>query len=219
MKLFRIFLLALIVNAMWSCAEKSVKLPVINSPGIQDTIYNNTQVWLFFKKETNDTVAELNRNNTISTTHWIFNIDKRLKLKHIIPHIQYLQAKREKPSMHKSKEVVHNFFSYVDDSTKTLSLLDFTDVNYITDSAEQIVNPAGISLSCTSHEIFINDRPAKLSSLENELVRLKDTLKLQVNLQFDKNVTYQNYLHIKTVLENIKNDSIKINTNEFIFLE
>ena len=44
---------------------------------------------MFYTKDTGD--IEFNRRNMISTTNWLVNIDKRLTLKQILPHLKYLQ--------------------------------------------------------------------------------------------------------------------------------
>ena len=67
-----------------SCAKKEIKIPTLAEKGIQE-LHNHSQVWMFMAVENNDTIANINRNNTIVSTHWIFNIDKNLPLKAIIP--------------------------------------------------------------------------------------------------------------------------------------
>ena len=69
-----------------SCNKKEIKIPTLDAKGIQE-IHNHSQVWFFFEIKNNDTIAKLNKKNTISTTHWIYNIDKKLALKSIIPSI------------------------------------------------------------------------------------------------------------------------------------
>ncbi len=50
-------------------------------------------VYLFFDEVTDS--VEFNRRNMISSTNWLVNIDKRLTLKQVLPHLQYLQEKRQ----------------------------------------------------------------------------------------------------------------------------
>ena len=84
-----------------SCNKKEIKLPQIDLPGIQE-VQNHSEVWMFYKGNHSESPLELNRNNTISTTHWLYNIDKRLPLKYVIPELQALTYKHAN-SMH-SKE-------------------------------------------------------------------------------------------------------------------
>ncbi len=86
------FVFILLSFLILSCAKKEVKIPTLAEKGIQE-LQNHSQVWLFFEVKNNDTIAVVNRKNTISTTHWIYNIDKRLPLKAIIPAITTLQDK------------------------------------------------------------------------------------------------------------------------------
>ena len=122
---------ALICCCLIGCAKKEVKLPLLGFEGIQE-IHNHSQVWFFFDIQNRDTTAVINRNNTISTTHWIYNIDRRLPLKTIIPSIVSLK-KKHASGVH-SKEGMLNYFSYSDTLSNTLSFLDFDAINYKTDS-------------------------------------------------------------------------------------
>jgi len=98
-------ILILVALITVSCQQKSVQLPTLDVKGIQDTVYNNSKIWLFYTLKGSDTIVELNKNNSIANTHWIFNIDKRLLLKHVVPFVQQLQGKKEKPSMQDNGEI------------------------------------------------------------------------------------------------------------------
>ena len=63
-----------------SCGkEKIVQLPEINHSKISK-INDVSAAYLFYDVTQPDSV-ELNRNNLISTTNWLINVDKRLTLK------------------------------------------------------------------------------------------------------------------------------------------
>ncbi len=50
---------------------------------------------MFFDlKNEKDTLVEVNKKNSISSTNWVFNIDKRLPLKLVIPEVMKLQEKK-----------------------------------------------------------------------------------------------------------------------------
>ena len=206
------------------CQNKSVKLPVLDVTGIQDTIYNNTQVWIFFERQGNDTVTKLNRNNTVSTTHWVFNIDRRLTLKQIVPHLQDLFAKREKPSLHQSEDPVYNYFSYVDTLSNRLSMVLFPNTEYITDTPFSY-NSTGVTennrealIRQSPSGIYLDSELTAADNIQKELLKLKDTSRLNVHLTFDKNLSYQDYMHLKAILQNVKNDSIYIDEKEYVLL-
>jgi hypothetical protein len=89
-----IFILLILSIFLFNCNKKTVKLPVNIIKGIQDTIYNNSKIWIFYESKNKDTIALLNRNNKLVNTHYIFNIDKRLKLKHLIKDLNKIQFKK-----------------------------------------------------------------------------------------------------------------------------
>jgi len=221
MKILKLLIITLLI-IITSCNKKNVKLPVLNVGGIQDTIYDNTKVWMFFKLQNNDTIVELNRNNTVSSTNWIFNIDKRLPLHQVIPHLKKLIEKREKPAMHPKDIEDTNFFSYVDSDSNTLSMVQFDVINYITDKT--IVKTNLVNDSLTKHvfidyqknALTVNDSMIVIDQLENYLIMKSDTLKLNLHLSFDKHLSYHNYLHLKAILQNNENKHIIIDKHEFI---
>jgi len=221
---FRIIILALLIFAV-SCEKKSVQLPVLNTSGIKDTIYDNSQIWLFFKVQDGDTIVELNRNNSISTTNWIFNIDKRLSLHQVIPHLKKLIEKREKPAMHPKDKDDTNYFSYVDSGSNTLSTVQFSVINYVID---KMIDKTAFKNDSLTKQLFINhskkgvsvnDSMIAIDQFSDYLNQQPDTIKLKLHLSFDKSLRYNDYLHLKAILQNVKNDSISIDENEYVNLK
>ena len=131
----------LILLSLLSCgSDKIVQLPEIENATITE-IHDVSPIYMFFDKET-DTI-EFNRKNMIGTTNWLVNIDKRLTLKQILPHLQYLQEKRHSDGMHKN-ENAKNYFTCHDLSINNLGFIEFTDVYYIMDeSAEDFIEKSG----------------------------------------------------------------------------
>jgi len=214
-----LFIIALITV---SCQQKNVELPTLDVKGIQDTIYNNSKIWIFFHLKGNDTIAELNKNNSVANTHWIFNIDKRLSLKHIIPYIQQLQTKKNKPSMHDNGEITHSYFSFVDTISNKFSLILFDSINYITnnklnkDSISKNNQFKHLFIDCKTKDLFVDDVSVEKEEVADFVTNQLDTSFIQLNLSFDNNISFQNYIHIKALLQNIKNDSIIISNEEYI---
>lgn len=214
--------LFIIVLTIISCQQKSVELPTLGVKGIQDTIYNNSKIWIFYKLEGNDTIAELNKNNSVANTHWVFNIDKRLSLKKVIPNVQVLQAKKEKPSMHDNGELMHNYYSYVDTLSNKLSLILFDSIQYVT---EKSINRDSILkqdqfkhlfIDSKKDKVFINDQLIEKDKIEDIISRQLDSGYIKINLSFDKGIPFQHYIFIKALLQNIKSDSMIISNKEYI---
>jgi len=207
------------------CEKKNVQLPVLGVSGIQDTIYDNSQIWMFFKVQDGDTIVELNRNNSISTTNWIFNIDKKLPLHQVVPQLKKLIEKREKPAMHPKDENDYNFFSYVDSDSSTLSTVQFEVINYITDKKidKTVLTNDSLTkhllINYHKHGILVNDNKITMDEFSNFLSKQQDSTQLHLHLSFDKNLSYQDYLHVKAILQNNKNDLIHIDQNEYVNLK
>jgi len=216
---FKIIILALLVFT-FSCEKKSVKLPVLSISGIQDTIYDNSQIWLFFKVQNGDTIVELNRNNSISSTNWIFNIDNRLPLHQVVPYLKKMIEKREKPAMHPKDEDDTNYFSYVDSNSKTLSTVQFDVINYITNKSFDTTTYKNdsitkhLSINYTKSKFSVNDSIIAIDKLNSYINNQSTVIKLHLN--FDKYLSYKDYLYLKAILQNVKSDSISIDENEYV---
>lgn len=117
-----------VVILLISCNnQEEMLLPKADKTMVKE-VMDHSPIYLFFRVKDKDTVAELNRKNAIGTSNWIFNIDKRLPLKVVIPHLQFMQEKRKK-GMH-TNDKAENYFSYADSIGKNLAFLPFTKVNY-----------------------------------------------------------------------------------------
>jgi hypothetical protein len=224
-KLLLVFLPSLIL----SCAKKEVKIPTLAEKGVQE-IQNHSQVWLFFEVKNNDTIAAVNRKNTISTTHWIYNIDKRLPLKAIMPSIIMLQDKHAN-SMHSEKGML-DYFSYSDTISKRLSLLEFDGVTFKIDgflshkfleNNTDFINYHNIHLVFNQNSAFINEVKTDQSNFKNELTSLlklyTEGKQTMLHLNFNRNLLYQDYLFYKTIIQNFSLENILVNPVEFIYTE
>jgi len=213
---------------IFSCTKQTVKIPTLNVKGLQE-IHNHSQVWFFFDVKNNDTIANLNRKNTISTTHWIFNIDNRLPLKAIIPSIIKLQYKHAN-GMH-SKKGMHNYFSYADTISDKLSFYEFDKTVFKTDStlskyyiknnSEIYKNYNNINLTMNPNNTWINDAKMENGEFKSTLLEFIDFSsegkQTMLHLNFNQNLLYKDYLAYRTMLKTILAPHILINNIEFIF--
>lgn len=216
MKFLNYFILNILLISLLSCGKKEILLPLIHAEGIQE-IYNHSSIWIFFKVEDQDTIAVLNKNNRITNTDWIFNIDKRLPMKKIIPILQNMQINRNKESMHK-KEGMLNYFSYTDLSSKRISLVEFNPTNYMKSFREYKkifgLNQV-IELEIRDKKLLFNSSIIEKSQLTHEIEKLKLSSKLtksKILLKYKDNLSFQNYLETKAILSNlgIEVDSIEL---------
>ena len=110
-----------------SCQNKEVILPQANETVVAD-VKDYSPIYFFFKTEEKDTLIEVSRSKSISSTNWFFNIDKRLPLRKVILEIKKLQTKKTS-SINKSV-TSENYFTYTDTVKKTMAFFPFTKVKY-----------------------------------------------------------------------------------------
>jgi len=74
------YLSLIVLFVFMACGNKEdILLPKLDTTIVQN-IEDHSPIYIFFRTKGKDTLAEVNRKNSIITTNWIFNIDKRLPL-------------------------------------------------------------------------------------------------------------------------------------------
>ncbi len=206
MKKYLGFIVALV---LFSCdGKKEIELPKAASTIIAD-VQEHSPIYIFFKVEGKDTIADVNRKNSIVSTNWIFNIDKRLPLKLIVPEIIKLQAKKD-GSMHKN-EAAENYFSYANDVKKTMAFLPFTKVKYVIGKPKS----GTIVYFSKNNKILVDNIEVKRDSLEVFLNKIEGSKYHNINFCFDKNDTYNNYINNVILVRSLEIESVK--PEEFIY--
>ena len=207
---------------VFSCGNKKVlHLPEIDHSEIID-IKDVSHAYLFYDETQKDSV-ELNRKNLISTTNWLINVDKRLTLKQAIPHLKFLQEKKQNSS-HKNKEA-KNYFTCNDTSRQNLGFVEFTDVVYYKDSSGYsaegnsyyasllVFNLNDIRIITSDNKVFQADK----SSLIKTITNLFNLNKGLIYLELKDSLTFQEYISIKSIIEKLDSENITISNNEFIY--
>ena len=184
---------ALSLISLFSCGEKEIQLPQLNETVVTD-VKNHSPVYMFFETNGNDTLIDVNRSNSISSTNWLFNIDKRLPLKLVIPEIQKLQAKKEKSS-HK-KEGSGNYFTYMDSKKKTLAFLTFTNLEFVIE--KPVANK--VLFFSKNGKIFLNGIELN-ENLEEYLENIQVEELYDLVIGFDKNASFETFVKGNSILQ------------------
>jgi hypothetical protein len=191
---------------VFGCQKQEVQLPIIEIAGITE-IQNHSSIWIFYDEQEGDETAILNKNNKIINTHWIFNIDKRLTMKTVVPHLSAMQENRDKDSMHKKGDML-SYFSYADTSLNQISLTPFPPVVFTAEEAEfdnqEMIEDTYLSVvEITNEFIRLNDKMIDLQDLKSELDALQHKFGVTntlTRLKYNENTEYQSYLQTKVYL-------------------
>lgn len=209
----------LITLFLWSCGnEKVIQLPEVQQAKITEIL--DVSPAYFFYDETQPDSIELNRKNLIISTNWLFNVDKRLTLEQAIPKIKFLQDKKRNAKMHKN-EAAKNYYTCNNTSIKNLGFIEFTDTNYIEET-----NPKNNSIIAINslNDITVQHQDLKLSEveindliiqLENNFSNSEDIIVLTLHL--NKKLKFQDYITVKSKLQNLNFENVVIDNNEYIF--
>lgn len=197
-----------------SCGNKEdVLLPKANVT-IVKTIEDISPVYIFFRTDGKDTLAEVNRNSTISTTNWVFNVDKRLPLRIAIPEIMKLQDKRRKDSAHKN-ENAQNYYSYADSIGKNLAFISFTKVHYKMEKPK-----LGVTVYFTKHnEVLVNNVAVKREELRRHLDALAKGKPNEYVFCFAKELPFGGYLQDEILIRGLKfpTPDLGVDNREFVY--
>lgn len=198
-----------------SCGNKEdILLPKSDTTVVSD-VKDHSPIYIFFRVNGKDTLVEVNRKNSIITTNWIFNIDKRLPLKVIIPEVMKLQDKKRKEKEHKN-EKAENYYSYADTVKENLAFLPFTKVYYTIGKPKN--DDFVISFKKGSDMVWLNGKAVKKADLIQEFFSIRFFKRPQVVLQFDKNMSYDEYIQNKILVQKFDLYSVNpISPKEFIF--
>jgi hypothetical protein len=212
-KMMKSVILSVLAILLLACeGKKEVQLPKSNQ-SLVTTIGEHSLVYIFFALKGKDTIADLNRSNTISSTHWVFNIDKRLPLRLVMPQIVKMQTKKEK-SMHKS-ETSENYFSYADSLHKNLAFVSFTNVTYKMEKP----NTATLILFTPNNTVIVDAKEIKKTALQDYLNQLPSNKTRTLYFGFAKESSFDTYLQYQIFIKGLQYNGFDANAprQEFIF--
>ncbi|WP_264563861.1 hypothetical protein [Flavobacterium sp. N3904] len=209
------YLFGIVLLFCVSCGNKEdVLLPKSDRSIVKDVV-DLSPIYIFFRVNGKDTLAEVNRKNSIITTNWILNIDKRLPLRLVIPEVMKLQQRKREEKEHRN-ELALNYYSYADTIGKNLAFIPFTQVYY------KMEKPFILdSFICFKKNglVKINDSIYSVNELSN-LNNLFIERECEIIFSFDKNLSFGEYIQDKILIEKlvIKKKGIWINHNkEFVY--
>ena len=225
----RVFLISLVSLLFFSC-QKEVQL-VKAGRTIDSLVVDHSPVYMFMETKGTDTIIDVNRKNTIGTTNWIFNIDKRLPLKLVIPEIIKLQQKREGATLHKNDAAI-NYFSYTDSLQKSLAFMPFKEISYAYNSYfSSFYVKENVDYHQHFQTFYVNfrkDSTVSVDGNEVEANELYDFLKeytafsgqgkrILIYLNFDEDLSFDNYLSKVIWLKELEHETCTIAPTHFIY--
>ncbi|WP_281638231.1 hypothetical protein [Flavobacterium marginilacus] len=192
------YILAIAALLFFSCGNKEdILLPKVDRTIVKEVV-DLSPIYIFFRVKDRDTLAEVNRNNSISTTNWILNIDKRLPLRLVIPEVIKLQAKKSGDGAHKNI-AAQNYYSYADSIGKNLAFLPFTMIHY---KMEKPLKGIVVFFS-KDGKIKVNNELVSKNELQNVINNFNDGLQ-KIRYCFDKNSSYGSYIQNKIFIRTIE---------------
>jgi len=192
----------ILIFLLLSCGNKEdILLPKSNVTIISD-VKDHSPIYIFFRTNGKDTLAEVNRKNSIISTNWILNIDKRLPLRLVIPEIMKLQEKKRSEVAHKN-ELAENYYSYADSIGKNLAFLPFTKVYYKMEKPESDGFAFVFYFKKASDLVLINNTKIKKEDISNYLSSFNFAVNPKILLVFENNLSFEEYLQTKILIREL----------------
>ncbi|MFV5689687.1 hypothetical protein ACM55M_13810 [Flavobacterium sp. ZT3R25] len=194
----------IVLFILFSCGNKEDILLPKATTTIVKNVEDHSPIYIFFRTNEKDTLAEVNRKNSIISTNWIFNIDKRLPLRLVIPEVMKLQQKKREEKAHKN-EKAQNYYSYADTIGKNLAFIPFTNVYYKLEKPK-----SGIVVFFTKNNVVLVDnirvKKEELLAYLNKVPSDKPNIYV---FCFDKDLSFGSYIQYKIFLQSLKFSKLK----------
>lgn len=209
------YLFGIVVLFCISCGNKEdILLPKAGRSIVKEVV-DLSPIYIFFRVNGKDTLAEVNRKSSIITTNWILNIDKRLPLRLVIPEVMKLQQKKREEKEHRN-ELALNYYSYADSIGKNLAFLPFTEVYYKMEKPLS-GNP---TINFYKDKIIVGNEIIAKEKLQDYLNNRFKENDVPLLLCFDKNCSFDYYIQNKIFLKTLVLDKKEMTfdeNQEFIF--
>ena len=184
----------IVLFILFCCGNKEDILLSKADTTIVKNVDDLSPIYIFFRTKGKDTLAEVNRKNSIISTNWILNVDKRLPLRLAIPEIMKWQQKKREDKAHKNQKA-ENYYSYADTIGKNLAFIPFTNVFY---KFSKTLNGGFLFyFKKGSDLVLINNIKIKRSEILNYLFSFNFAINHKTVLILDKNMSFEEYLQIK----------------------
>ena len=206
----KILFLVVTLTLFTSCTKTVLLLPQLNITG-ETAIQNHSEIWVYYDEDTKQ--ADVNKNNLITTTHWIINMDRRLSIAETTPVLQMVKSKRAKKSIH-SAEGMRDYIGYSNTLDKNVSAFRIDSITYIMLPKAEM-KTLNTNNSCT----IIDFKPSSISINEKEFTLEKwntsvlDSIKGCVQLQYDQRISYQKYMEYRLSIPK----ELKVENIEYVY--
>jgi hypothetical protein len=192
------YLFGIVLLICVSCGNKEDILLPKSDTTIVKEVADLSPIYIFFRVKGKDTLAEVNRKNSIITTNWILNIDKRLPLRLVIPEVMKLQQKKREEKEHRN-ELALNYYSYADSIGKNLAFIPFTEVYYKTEKPKKGL----VVFFSKEGKITVNNTLVSKKDLQ-KIINNSNTDSKEIIYCFDKNSSYGNYIQNKVFIHSVE---------------
>ncbi|MBC5842701.1 MAG: hypothetical protein K2Y30_03740 [Flavobacteriaceae bacterium] len=183
-----------------SCGKKeTVLLPKSNTTVVSDVV-DHSPIYIFFRTEGKDTIADVNRKNSIISTNWILNIDRRLPLRLVIPEVMKLQQKKREEKAHKN-ENAENYYAYADSIGKNMAFIAFTDVFY--SMQKPLSGSLILHFKKNSDAVVIHNQEIAKDRVVAYIESINYAIQPKIILLFDKNMSFDEYLQTKIIVKDL----------------
>lgn len=175
-----------------SCDKKEMKLARAGY-SVEESVEDHSAIYIEFAED--GTHPQLNDNNRIGGTNFIFHIERELNAKEVLELVAEVKSKKyDKTNMHTDDKDV--FYSYADTLNKHLSFFPFKTIAYVFERPSSTANLVYVN---ASNDVFFEGQAIDRTKL-SEVIQGRDSLQLG----FSKELNFEKYLQMRVLLEELK---------------
>lgn len=175
-----------------SCDKKEMKLARA-AYTVEESVEDHSAIYIEFAED--GIHPQLNDNNRIGGTNFIFHIERELNAKEVLELVAEVKSKKyDKTNMHTDDKDV--FYSYADTVNKHLSFFPFKAIAYVFERPSSTANLVYVN---ASNDLFFEGKAIDRTKLA-EAIQGRDSLQLG----FSKELNFEKYLQMRVLLEELK---------------
>jgi len=205
---------ALFMALLASCSKQKIYVPQADI-SLETQVSDYSSIAMLYKQVNDSVFIDVKDAGTITQTHWLFEVDKRLPLKLVIPEVKNLQQKKYKKAEDK---MMPNYYTYMDTIAKTVAFMPMDKVFYETDKPHDLLNLDALLVTVQANgDAFINNEKIDLVTINEWLKAQFPETPVVLALAFNEELSFEKYMQAKLNLAKITLPQVRVLTTEVIF--
>lgn len=194
-----------LVSVFFSCKKNEMQLSK-SDVSVLTEMENHSPIYI----DINEEKIEVNANNKIGNTNWIFHVNKNINLISVINEVKPIVEKKYAEKMHGDSLGV--YFSYSDTLQNKLNFLPFRDLNFVMSGDIEHPDHLYKMIFQKNKSFYFKDKMYDFTALHKVV---NENRNHQILLVFQPDLSFESYIQIQTKIQTIS----QINVSNILYFE